>query len=251
MGLRRLTRHRYRRVGCASSSPASPASSAPPSSRRLREDGHELRGLARDPPAYRVDLPVVTGDAVSGEGLDEALDGIDVAYYLIHSMERGAEAFATRERAAAERFVAAAARRVCGGWCISAGSCPPPIAPSPHLRSRLAVEEALLGGVAGGGRAACVDRHRRHVALVPLPRAPRRAHAGHAAAGLARAPHAADRRARRRRAACVAAATTERPRAALSLDIAGPDVVTYGEIIERIREALLVGRASLLPRRCA
>jgi len=33
---------------------------------RLREDGHELRGFARDASRVRVDLPVVTGDAVTG-----------------------------------------------------------------------------------------------------------------------------------------------------------------------------------------
>ena len=31
----------------------------------------------------------------------------------------------------------------------------------------------------------------------------------------------------------------------LSLDIAGPDVVTYGELVTRIRDALLVGRAPI------
>jgi uncharacterized protein YbjT (DUF2867 family) len=39
-----------------------------------------------------------------------------------------------------------------------------------------------------------------------------------------------------------AAATTEHARGALSLDIAGPDVVTYGELVERIRDALLLRR---------
>jgi uncharacterized protein YbjT (DUF2867 family) len=32
---------------------------------------------------------------------------------------------------------------------------------------------------------------------------------------------------------------------ARSLDIAGPDVVTYGELVDRIRDALLVGRAPI------
>jgi uncharacterized protein YbjT (DUF2867 family) len=40
----------------------------------------------------------------------------------------------------------------------------------------------------------------------------------------------------------LAAATTEHAEGALSLDIAGPDIVTYGELVERIRDALLLGR---------
>ena len=168
---------------------------------RLREDGHELRGFARDPSRVRVDLPVVTGDAVTGEGLDEALDGIDVAYFLIHSMERGDDAFAAREAASAHRFVeAAAASRTAPGRVSRWDRARRPralAAPVEPPRRR--------GGAARrpprGGRAARVDRRRRDVAVVPLPRAPRGAHPRHPAAGLARASHPADRPARRRRAA--------------------------------------------------
>src|SRR4051794_6217149 len=79
---------------------------------RLLDAGHDVRGFARD--ASRVSVPVsdvVEGDAVTGRGLDEALDGVDVAYYLIHSMERSVNGgFDTAERTSAERFAAAAAR---------------------------------------------------------------------------------------------------------------------------------------------
>jgi len=43
----------------------------------------------------------------------------------------------------------------------------------------------------------------------------------------------------------VAAATTEHARGGLSLDIAGPDLTTYGELVERIRDALLIARPAL------
>ena len=46
---------------------------------RLRRDGHELRGLARDPARVAVEVPVLAGDALSGAGLAAALDGVDVA----------------------------------------------------------------------------------------------------------------------------------------------------------------------------
>ena len=50
---------------------------------RLLRDGHAVRGFAREPGRVTLDIPVVKGDAVAGDGLLEALDGIDVAYYLI------------------------------------------------------------------------------------------------------------------------------------------------------------------------
>ena len=58
---------------------------------RLVRDGHAVRGFARSLERVRaagaeVD-DLVLGDATTGAGLDEALDGVDVAYYLIHGME--------------------------------------------------------------------------------------------------------------------------------------------------------------------
>ena len=212
---------------------------------RLAPAGHTVRAFARDPTrCRRASSEVVHGDAVTGPGFDEALDGIDVAYYLIHSMEPGqrrrhASPTATARRR--ERFAEAARRRRRAAHRL-------PRRPRPRRRAGLAAPGQPPRGRAGparrrarGGRAARLDRHRRALALVSLPRAPRRARAGHAAARLARAPHAADRRARRARLP-LAAATEHAVGGPLSLDIAGPDVVTYAQLVERIRDALLLGR---------
>src|SRR5215216_1263650 len=76
---------------------------------RLRAAGHDVVGFARDPARVVVDVPLVPGDALTGAGLDEALDGVDVAYYLIHSMEGSADgAFADTERRSAHAFARAA-----------------------------------------------------------------------------------------------------------------------------------------------
>ena len=79
---------------------------------RLQRDGHAVRGFARsrERVARAGALPdeLVLGDVVTGAGLDEALEGAEVAYYLIHSMEGAAAgAFADAERRSAERFAAA------------------------------------------------------------------------------------------------------------------------------------------------
>ena len=75
---------------------------------------HELRGLSRDPSRVAADLPLelIRGDALSGVGLQEALEGVQVAYYLIHSMEPApaAASFEQRDRVAAQRFATAAAQ---------------------------------------------------------------------------------------------------------------------------------------------
>src|SRR5690348_14323690 len=81
---------------------------------RLRADGRELRAMARRPERFApVDgVEPVRADVLSGDGLDEALDGIETAYYLIHSMERAGDGssngFQSRDRAAATNFARAA-----------------------------------------------------------------------------------------------------------------------------------------------
>src|SRR4051794_23908422 len=78
----------------------------------LHAAGHDVRGFTRD--ASRVRVPVdevVEGDAPTGRGVEEAREGVDVAYYLIHSMEAGAaNGFDAAELRAAEAFAEAARR---------------------------------------------------------------------------------------------------------------------------------------------
>src|SRR6478752_4800120 len=49
-----------------------------------------------------------TGDVLSGDGLHAALEGVDTAYYLVHSMGSGGD-FAAKDRQAAVNFAEAAA----------------------------------------------------------------------------------------------------------------------------------------------
>jgi uncharacterized protein YbjT (DUF2867 family) len=123
------------------------------------------------------------------------------------------------------------------------GLVPAGAAASPHLASRLAVEEALLRDVPGSValRASIVigARSRSFRFLVRLiERVP-----------VVALPGWRDNRTQPIdgrdvleylvRAATLAAA------AGRSLDIAGPDTVTYAELIDRIRDAMLVGRPTL------
>ncbi len=69
-----------------------------------------MRATARRPELVD-DVEVVRADLLTGSGIEEALDGVSTAYYLIHSMEAAANGdFAGRDRRMADTFAEAAAR---------------------------------------------------------------------------------------------------------------------------------------------
>ena len=114
----------------------------------LLEERVPLRALVRDPtrlPRAVVEdaFDVVTADLSDEETLHAALEGVEEAFYLVHSMEPGvAGGFAERDRAAARNYAtcasAAGVRRT-----IYLGGVSPEGAASEHLASRREVEEIL------------------------------------------------------------------------------------------------------------
>src|SRR4051812_17802244 len=114
----------------------------------LDELRRRVRALVRRPGT--ADLPAGVelrrGDAVTGEGLAEALDGVRTAYYLIHSMGRGASPssdFADRDRAAAINFGEAARSAGVERIVYLGGLGPTGADASIHLRSRHEVAQLL------------------------------------------------------------------------------------------------------------
>jgi uncharacterized protein YbjT (DUF2867 family) len=109
--------------------------------RALEAEGLPVRCLARRPEALaRRTAPtteVALGDLHDEASLGPALAGIEVAYYLVHSMG-DAGSFQERERRAAENF-ARAARAAGVQRIVYLGGLAPKSARavSPHLRSRL------------------------------------------------------------------------------------------------------------------
>jgi uncharacterized protein YbjT (DUF2867 family) len=187
----------------------------------------------------------VRADLLSGRGLSGALEGCHTAYYLVHSMEASANGadFATRDRRAAATFARAAADAGVRRIVYLGGIEPASGASSPHLRSRLEVERILLEALpestalrasivigAGSSSFRVLVRLVERLRVLPMPRW--RANRTQPVAErdviefLARAagvPEAAGR----------------------SLDVAGPDLMTYAEMIERIAEEMGVGRMPL------
>ena len=117
----------------------------------LLNAGHQVRCLARTP-AHLRDHPwagqaeIVRGDVTDAATLRPALDGIEVAYYLVHSMGSGAD-FERTDRLAARTF-AAQARAAGVRRIVYLGGLTPADVPedrlSPHLRSRAEVGRILL-----------------------------------------------------------------------------------------------------------
>jgi uncharacterized protein YbjT (DUF2867 family) len=211
---------------------------------RLRADGHAVRGFTRSAARVRAQADeLVEGDALSGAGLDRALAGVDVAYYLIHSMEgaQGRSAFPEQERTAAERFSEAAARAGVRRIVYLGGLIPAEGVPSRHLASRLAVEEALLAAapesialrasIVIGARSRSFRFLVRLIERLPVLALPAwRVHRTRPIDGR-------DVLEFLRRAA-----TAPAGRAGGSWDVAGPDLMTYQQLISRIADAMLVRR---------
>lgn len=212
---------------------------------RLRADGHHVRGFARDPRRVAVEVDeIVAGDALTGRGLEEALEDVEVAYYLIHSMDSAhGDRFARSERRSAENFARAASdagvRRV-----VYLGGLVPQEGPaSEHLRSRLAVEETLLEAVpsAIAMRASIVvaANSRSFRFLVRLiERLP-------AMVLPAWRDHRTQPIDGRDVLEFMLAAASAPDALSGSWDIAGPDVITYADMIERISDHMLVDRPKI------
>jgi uncharacterized protein YbjT (DUF2867 family) len=94
------------------------------------------------------DPPVryVRCDLENGTGLDAALGGADLSYFLAHGMAGSAD-FALRERASTENFIAAAGRQGVRRVIYLGGLYPEDVPLSPHLESRREVGLRLIDGV--------------------------------------------------------------------------------------------------------
>jgi uncharacterized protein YbjT (DUF2867 family) len=235
---------------------------------RLLDRGVAVRALAREPERTRAvleeyldldaeDLELARGDALIGEGLDAALAGVEVAYYLIHSMQghdAQAVAFSERDRLAAHNFAAAAARAGVRRIVYLGGLLPRDGAPdgargdgagprvSRHLASRAEVERILLAAVPDsvalrvsiviGARSRSFRLLVRLVERMPVLALP------------------AWRRFRtrpidQRDVLAMLLACTDAPVGGRSLEIGGPEVLSYGEMLTRIAELMLVRRPAL------
>lgn len=109
--------------------------------RRMRGGGNEVRCFVRSRDSDRAralaaeGFDIHEGDVLRADSLAGAGEGVDVAYYLVHSMGRGNAAdFAERERRAAQAFARMATDEGVGRMIYLGGLGDNP--GSKHLRSR-------------------------------------------------------------------------------------------------------------------
>ncbi len=204
---------------------------------RLRERGLEVRALARQPERASdledIGCEVRQADVLDPETLEPALEEIEVAYYLVHSMGRGSDGdFAQHDKEGAENFAAAAAaagvRRIIYLGGLGEGS--------EHLASRHATAETLCAGdvpvtyfraaaVIGAGSESFLTVFYL-VRRLPLMITPRWV-------TTRTQPIAIDDAVAFLAAASDLAAPLDR-----EIQIGGPDVTTYGGMIDELARAL-------------
>jgi uncharacterized protein YbjT (DUF2867 family) len=216
--------------------------------RELLGQGHQVRCLVRDPSRAReleeAGCELRRGDVLYRDTLKGAGEGVDVAYYLVHSM--GSEAggdFAARDRDAAESFGLVMAREgvervVYLGGLGGEGR-------SKHLRSRhetaLALAEAgppltyFRAAMIVGAQSASYRILRSLVQRLPLMIAPSWLETPTQPVGIDDA------------IAYLSAAPGVPESAGREVEIGGPDVLTYGAMLDVMADVLDIRRRPRVP----
>ena len=153
---------------------------------RLLEAGHTVKVLVRTPAKiagvpWLGDVEVVQSSLDDGDALQAALAGVDVLYYLVHSMAAGA-GFESKEKAMAETAARAAADAGVHRIIYLGGLHPSNVELSTHMRSREAVGKVFLdspvdavvfqAGVVIGSGSASFEMIRHLSEALPLMPAP-------------------------------------------------------------------------------
>ncbi|MEB4210335.1 DUF2867 domain-containing protein [Mycobacterium sp. 94-17] len=218
---------------------------------RLLDEGHQVRALARNPDKlaqvpWRQQAEVARGDLDDVDSLIAAFDGVDVVYYLVHSMGTSKD-FAAAETRASRNVVTAARRAGVRRMVYLSGLHPENADLSAHLASRKAVGDALIAsgietvvlqaGVVIGSGSASFEMIRHLTDRLPVMTTPKWVHNKiqpiavrdvlyylAAAASLSRTPIPESR----------------------TWDIGGPDVLEYGDMMRVYAEVAGLGRRYLL-----
>ncbi len=112
----------------------------------LAANGHELVLVSRDHHSLAERFPdarIVSADLLRPDSLVEPLDGVELAYYLAHSMGAGERGFAERDLDAARNFATAAERAGVGRIVYLGGLGEDAAGLSHHLASRHATGTEL------------------------------------------------------------------------------------------------------------
>ena len=219
---------------------------------RLLEAGYRVRCLARSPRKLdnrswtgHPDVEIVAGDVGDRERLAETMRGCRTAYYLVHSMVAVGSDYAARDRELARNFAAAAAAAGCQRILYLGGLGETGAGLSEHLGSRREVEETLTEGsvpvtvlraamIIGSGSAS-FEILRYLVERLPIMITPRWVSTECQPIGVRNVLH------------YLIEAMESPETASRTLDIGGPEVVTYLELMQTYAEAAGLRKRIIVP----
>jgi uncharacterized protein YbjT (DUF2867 family) len=219
---------------------------------RLLEAGYRVRCLARSAPklaarpwANDLRVEIVEADLADVDATTAALHGCQAAYYLVHSMVARGASYADADRRLAQTFAAAAAGASVGRIVYLGGLGEQGQGLSEHLSSRREVERVLAAGpvpvtvlraamIIGAGSAS-FEILRYLVERLPVMITPRWVTTPSQPIAIANVL--------RYLVACLAVPAT----VGRTLDIGGPDVVTYLELMRIMAEERGLRRRLVIP----
>ncbi len=115
----------------------------------LTANGYSVKGMSRRKISSTGNIKYVQADVFEPSELEDALSGVEIAYYLLHSMEGNKEEwkeFANREKIQAQNFLNAATKSGVKRIIYLGGLVNDSISLSPHMKSRKDVGEILASG---------------------------------------------------------------------------------------------------------
>jgi uncharacterized protein YbjT (DUF2867 family) len=201
---------------------------------RLLDAGLPVRALVRNPDKlatapWRDDVEVARGDLTDPESLTEAFDGVDVVYYLVHSMGTSKD-FVAAERESARNVVEAAKKAGVRRLVYLSGLHPEGAELSRHLMSRTEVGEILIdsgietvvlqAGIVIGSGSASFEMIRHLTDRLPAMTTPKWVSNKIQPISIDDALHY-----------LAGAATADVP-SSRTWDIGGPDVMEYGDAMQ-------------------
>jgi uncharacterized protein YbjT (DUF2867 family) len=196
--------------------------------------GNTVRALARNPRKladvpWRAEAEVVGGDLADEDSLAATFDGVDVVYYLVHSMGSSAD-FVDEEARSARNVVSAARRAAVRHLVYLSGLHPHDTELSAHLRSRTAVGDILIdsgietvvlqAGIVVGSGSASFEMIRHLTDRLPVMTTPKWVHNKIQPIAIGDVLH------------YLAEAATAPLPSSRTWDIGGPDVLEYGEMLQ-------------------
>lgn len=212
--------------------------------------GHDVRCVVRDPAKlgdawWRDQVTIVRGDVTDEPSMDDALADIDIVYYLVHSMG-GSSNFEDQDRLAAT-CVAAAAERARVRRLVYLGGLGRDDDPmlSRHLGSRHEVGRLLAGGatpvtelraaVVIGSGSASFEMLRYLVEVLPVMVAPRWVDSRCQPIAIRDVLNA------------LVAAADDTEDGHHVVEIGGPDVLTYREMMQTYASVAGLSRRVIMP----